>query len=160
MFLIKYEGLQISERERLLMKKVNKFIFGMMIAFILFWGAVEEIPNFKCVTTVEAANKKIKLNKSKATIYVGNIINLELKSVAAKKVKWSSSRNSVATVSKYGKVTARKKGTANISAKYKGKTYKCRVTVKSARISNKKLTLRVGFDAYKGMLKISSIKYF
>lgn len=46
------------------------------------------------------------------------------------KVKWSSSNKKVATVDAKGKVTAKKKGTAKISAKVGGKTYKCKITVK------------------------------
>ena len=46
------------------------------------------------------------------------------------KVKWSSSNKKVATVNSKGKVVAKKKGTAKISAKVGGKTYRCKVTVK------------------------------
>ena len=50
-----------------------------------------------------------------------------------KKVKWSSTKKSVATVNKKGVVTAKKKGTAYIKAKVGKKTYKCKVTVKSKK---------------------------
>ena len=67
-------------------------------------------------------------------------------SVAAKRAKWSSSNKSVAKVSK-GKISARKAGTAVITATYQGATATCRVIVtdykqvKSLKLGAKKLTL-------------------
>lgn len=78
---------------------------------------------------VQAAKKKPKLNKKKVTLYVGKTVRLKVKN-AKKKVKWSSSKKSVATVSKTGKVKAKKKGKAVITAKVAKKKLKCTVTVK------------------------------
>lgn len=72
---------------------------------------------------------KCKLNKKKISIVRGNTYKLKLKKAKAKKVKWKSSKKSVAAVSK-GVVTAVKAGKTTITAKYKGKKYKCKVTVK------------------------------
>ena len=47
-----------------------------------------------------------------------------------KSVKWSSSKSSVASVNAKGKVTAKKAGTATITAKVGGKKYTCKITVK------------------------------
>lgn len=94
--------------------------------------------------TAEAATS-IKLSKSKATIYVGNSIQLKLNGATASKVVWSSSDDTIAKVSSSGKVTALKKGTVDIVAKYDGKSYKCKITVKSAKLSDTKLSLRVGY---------------
>lgn len=44
-------------------------------------------------------------------------------------VSWKSSNTKVATVSNKGKVTAKNAGTSTISAKFKGYTLKCKVTV-------------------------------
>ena len=49
-----------------------------------------------------------------------------------KKVKWSSSKKSIATVSKKGKVRAKKAGKTVITAKVGSKNLKCRITVKKA----------------------------
>lgn len=78
------------------------------------------------------AKKKIKLNKTKATIYVGKTVTLKVKGTK-KKVKWSTSKKKVATVNKKGKVTGKKKGTAKITAKVAGKKLVCKVTVKKAK---------------------------
>lgn len=73
------------------------------------------------------------LNTTKATLTKKKGANhtIQLKMQWTKgKVKWSSSNKKVATVNSKGKVTAKKKGTAKISAKVGGKTYKCKITVK------------------------------
>ena len=79
------------------------------------------------------AAKKPKLNKTKVELEVGKTVKLKLSN--AKKVKWSSSKKKVATVNKKGVVTAKKKGKAVISAKYKKKSYKCKVTVEDKEIN-------------------------
>lgn len=80
-------------------------------------------------TSADAA-KKIKLNKTKLTLQQGNTYQLKL-SVKKGSIKWASSKKKVATVNKKGKVTAKKPGSATITAKYQGKKYKCKVTVKN-----------------------------
>lgn len=87
----------------------------------------------------EAAAASIKLNKKKLTLNVGQSYTLKLKKgtrVYKKgKVKWSSSNKKIASVSKAGKVKAKKKGTAKITAKLSGKKYTCKLTVKKANTS-------------------------
>ena len=61
--------------------------------------------------------KKPKLNKKKVTLYVGKSVRLKVKG-AGKKVKWKSSNKKIATVSSKGKVKAKKKGKAKITAKF------------------------------------------
>lgn len=70
-------------------------------------------------TQVEAAT--LKLNQSKAVLDVSDTLKLKLGNIKGNKVTWSSSKNSVATVSKWGTVTAKSEGTTTITAKYKGK---------------------------------------
>lgn len=80
---------------------------------------------------VSAANGKAKtpvLNKTSMVLIKSKTDKLQLK-YASGTVKWSSSRPSVASVSSAGKVTARKAGKCVITAKNKGKTYRCSVTV-------------------------------
>ena len=84
------------------------------------------------VDTTSVSAAKIKLNKTKLTLTQGKKYRLKIKGTK-KKVKWSSTKKSVATVNKKGVVTAKKKGTAYIKAKVGKKTYKCKVTVKSKK---------------------------
>lgn len=73
----------------------------------------------------------VKLNKTNVKMEKGDTITLKLKGKHGK-VSWRSSNKKVAVVNSKGKVTAKKKGKAVVSAAANGKTYKCRVTVKRA----------------------------
>lgn len=90
-------------------------------------------------TPVHAAAK---INKSKATLYVGQTVNLKITGTG-KKVTWSTSNKAVATV-KAGKVTAKKKGVATITAKVSGKKYTCKVTVKDYTLKLSQDTVEIG----------------
>lgn len=78
------------------------------------------------VVPVSAAGK---INKKKATLKVGQTLQLKVTGTKGK-VKWKSSKKSVATVSSKGRVKAKKKGSATITAKVGKKKYTCKVTVK------------------------------
>ena len=86
---------------------------------------------YTCKVTVKEAPK---LNKTKATVYVGKTVTLKVTGTA-KKVTWSTSKKSVATVSSKGKVTAKKAGTATITAKVGTKKLTCKVTVKQKAVA-------------------------
>lgn len=66
--------------------------------------------------------KGIKLSKKSITLYVGQTKTVRLKGTA-KKPKWSSSKKSVATVTNNGKIKAKRKGNAVITAKLVGFLY-------------------------------------
>ena len=95
-----------------------------------------------CTVTVDAAPKSIALNKSSATIGVGekyDALSAELTppsgaATCATAVTWSSSDKDVAKVNATtGVITGVKKGTATIKATAAGgKTATCKVTVKKA----------------------------
>lgn len=105
------------------------FLFAMVMA-----GGIEAVSP---VVEVSAATK-IKLNKTKKTLNVGETFTLKL-SGTSKTVTWKSSKKSVATVSSKGKVTAKKAGTATITATCSGKTYKCKITVKDKELDSKEI---------------------
>ncbi len=69
---------------------------------------------------VADAASAIKLNKKTAKIAVGKSVTLKVRGTK-KKVKWKSSKKSVATVNAKGKVTGKKAGKAVVTAKVKGK---------------------------------------
>lgn len=87
-----------------------------------------------CTVTVTIPSSKIKLSKTSVNLIQGKSISLKstlTPSDTTDTVTWSSSSTAVASVSKSGKVTAKKPGTATITAKTSsGKTAKCKVTVK------------------------------
>ena len=108
-------------------------------------------------TNASAATKKAKLNKTKATLYVGGPSSKKSTTLKVtvngkkKTATFTSSKKAVATVNKKtGKVTAKKAGKTVITAKVGKKSYKCTVTVKkfvkvtSVSVSPKSVSLNVG----------------
>ncbi len=87
------------------------------------------------VTAFAAQSKGITLDKTSISLSVGKSYTLKRTVTGFKSatVTWKSSDSSVASVSK-GKVTAKKAGSAVITAAIKGTNYKatCKVTVKKA----------------------------
>ena len=80
---------------------------------------------FKCTVTV----KKPALSASAVSLKVGGTKTIKVKNIASGvKVTWSTSKSSVATV-KNGKITAKKNGSAVITAKAAGKSFTCKVKV-------------------------------
>ena len=124
------------------MRKILKLTAGFMIALVLFFGNVSMGPLTEHDVTVAHA-AKVKLSKTRLTLYLKKSATLKVKGTK-KKVKWSSSNKKVASVSKKGKVTAKKKGTATITAKVGKMKYRCKVTVKNPTISMTKLTIYEG----------------
>jgi flavodoxin len=114
--------------------KMKKFDWKRMLAVVF---AMLFVVGQLATTAVDvsAAAKKKTLNATKVTMTVGKTKQLKVSNISAGKVKWSSSKKSVATVSKTGKVTAKKTGKTTITAKFSGKSLKCKVTVK-AKVSS------------------------
>lgn len=83
--------------------------------------------------TIKKKPTKLKLNAKTKTIRVGWKFQIKArfpKGTASNKLTYTSSRNSVASVSPTGKITAKKKGTATITVKtYNGKTAKMKIIV-------------------------------
>lgn len=80
----------------------------------------------------EAAS--LNLSRKKLTLRPGKSYTLKT-GKQIKKVKWKSTNKKVATVSKRGKVTAKKTGKVKVTAKIKNKKLVCRVTVKNKKPS-------------------------
>lgn len=72
----------------------------------------------------------VKLSKSSLTMRTGDTYNLKLAGSSGS-IKWTSSEESIATVSNSGKVKAIKEGKATITAIKNEKKYNCKITVKS-----------------------------
>ncbi len=81
------------------------------------------------VAVAEAA-VSVKLNKTKLSLTVGDTAKLTVSGTKSK-ITWATSKKTVATVDKAGKVTAVKAGTATIKATVDKKSYTCKVTVKA-----------------------------
>jgi len=116
------------------MKKMRKTLSFLLILAMLI--------SILTPMQVEAASK-VKINKKSHTMYVGQTYALKI-SGTSKKVTWSTSNKKVATVDSKGKVVAKKKGTATITAKVAKKKYTCKVTVKTPVLNATKKTLYTG----------------
>ena len=96
-------------------------------------------------TPVSIAKTKVRLSKTKISLTVKQNKSIILKGVT-KKVKWSNSKKKVVAIKATGKykqkckLTAKTVGTAIIKAKYKGKTYKCKVTIKPKSTKTKSIS--------------------
>lgn len=85
--------------------------------------------SYSAVKKVKASKPTPKISNKKIILYEGKTKKLSVKN-ADEKIKWSSSKKKVATVNSNGKVYAKGKGKATITAKIGGKKLKCKVTVK------------------------------
>lgn len=87
---------------------------------------------------------KLTLSQEKATLYTKGKRTLTLKAydsgmqISSGSVQWKSDNSKVAQISNNGKVTAKKKGKATISATYNGVTAKVEITVKKPSLKLKK----------------------
>lgn len=100
-----------------------------------------------CTIYVKAPT--IRLNRSAATIYTKASRTVLLTAtvngvrVSGSRAAWSSSNQKVATVSRSGVVSARRKGTAVITARANGKSVSCRITVKNPTMRLTKKSARI-----------------
>ena len=106
---------------------MRKILFSIIFVFVLLISS----------NNVEAATS-IKLSTTDAILQKGDSFTLTVKGTK-KKIKWSSSKKNVATVSKSGVVKAKKTGTTYITAKVGKQKIKCKVVVASKKTIQKKL---------------------
>ena len=109
-------------------RKICKQTFAWVLALMMIFSVFP-------ATQVNAATKP-KLSKTKITMTVGQSKKLKVKGISkkrAKRIKWKSSKKKVVTVTKTGKLKARKAGKAVITAKIGKRKLKCKVVVKRKR---------------------------
>lgn len=119
------------------MKYLKKSICTLLMLLALSCSSAVVLSCATTPITAEAAS--IKINKKKIVLDKGKTFQLKIQGTK-KKVTWKSNKPSVAKVSSKGKVTAKKKGTAKITAKVNGKKYTCTVTVTGKSIEHTKHT--------------------
>lgn len=115
----------------------------------------------KCTVQVEAPG----LNLERVSLNIGETKKLKI-SGCKHSVKWSASNTSVVRVKK-GKITARKPGTARVTAMVHGKKFICRVTVQKPEIKEivlEKNSLQMGYEKYEEIavctVPANAMKYY
>lgn len=131
------------------MKGIKKYFGIILFALSLVLSVSSAMPEIGGCVDVQAA--KIKINKTKASVYIGKSFKLKVTGTKAETTWWSDNE-SVATVSENtGKVTGKKKGTAIIYGYVNNRALsvvKCKVTVNSViSASHKSLYLDDTDDA-------------
>ena len=98
-----------------------------------------------CMIPVGTANaaKVPKISRKSVNICIGDSAKLKIKNTK-KSAKWKSGNKKVVSVSKKGKVTAKKSGSTKVIARIGKKKYKCKVTVKKQKLNEKSIELFVG----------------
>ena len=104
----------------------------------------------KGVTVTTPVKPSVKLDKTSLTLTKGKTYTLKTTVTGTNKtVSWSSSNSNIASVDKNGKVTAKTKGTATITAKVDSVSASCKVTVNepaktTIKLNKTKVTLGAG----------------
>lgn len=93
-------------------------------------------------SSIQAA-KASKLNKKSITICIGDSEKLQMKNTK-KSVVWKSNNKKIASITKNGKIKAKKSGNTKIIAKVGKKKYKCKITVKKQKLNKTSISLLVG----------------
>lgn len=108
------------------MKLLKRLLLAILITILALIVEQKIMPEWQ--NSVQAAS--IKISSKKKTMYKGYTYTLKVTGTK-KKVTWTSSNKSKATVNSKGKVYAKKNGKVTITAKVGNKKYTCKVTVKN-----------------------------
>lgn len=131
------------------MKKTRKVFVVAVMVLMAFVSCI----NVSAGTKSGSKKYELKLNKTIFTMKKGKSVKLKAalnKAAKGKKVEWASSSKKIAEVKPNGKVTAKKKGKATITAKIKGTNVKanCKITVgtpvKSVQLEKSSVSLEPG----------------
>lgn len=136
-------------------EEANAAVLALKNAYAALKKAAEEsqkpISNPDTSTPEETAVTCISLNAKKIVMGVKEKATLKATVTGAgkgQKVTWKSDKTKIVTVSNAGKLTAKKAGTATITATAYGKSVSCKVTVKAApkkiRLNAKSKSLKKG----------------
>lgn len=117
-------------------------VFALILTFILIGTTVTGQLQYGAAA---ATKQNISINLTNIVMRRGQSRQLKITGTT-RAVKWKTSNKSVAAVNSKGKITARKSGTATITATVNKKKYSCRVTVSAAKKKNETKALIVYFS--------------
>lgn len=107
----------------------------VILSIILSLVSIHFILPAQAVSAISSDLSFIVLSKYDAKINIGDEFYIIAFTSNGKKVTWKSSDSKIASVNKYGKITAKKSGTAVISANQKEAYASCLVSVNKTTIS-------------------------
>ncbi len=117
-------------------KRVTFSSTNFRVAGVNFNGSIYAYRTGKAFIIAKVDGKELKcrvhvidINKKSISLKEGKSYSLKIKGTLAF-VSWKSSNSKVASVSMFGRVSAKSKGSAVITAKVKGRKLQCTVTVK------------------------------
>ena len=139
-----------------MMKRLKRTVISILLTLAISLAMPISTPVINNVNHVEAAI--VKLNKTKVTLFIGNMVDLKI-SGTSKAVKWSSSNKKVAKVSLKGKVTGLIKGTAKITAVVGTKKYTCTIKVFAPELTAQKIYEKASKATVEITASISNVSY-
>lgn len=114
------------------MSHIKKFIFSVLLCIPLLSTVIPE----QTASALSAGSFSfIILSQYKATADIGDEIYLLAVTSNGKPATWKSSNSKVASVNTYGTVTAKKAGTAKITAKISKAEASCLITVTKTKVT-------------------------
>lgn len=130
----------ISQKQQALKHDIQHRLLALGVVLAIFCALLLVIR----WTNAKSNKNNIKLNKNSVTLAVGDSQKLKVKNLPDNaKVSWKSSKETVASVSKKGKVKAKKIGNTTIKCKVtyggkksKTKTLKCKINVTDKKVNN------------------------
>lgn len=114
------------------MSYIKKILYSIVLCtFLLFFSIPSQAISVKASNSIEF----VILSKYQATANIGDEFYIIAITTNGKLPTWKSSDTKVASVSTYGKVTAKKSGTTTVTAKIKGAEATCKVTVNKTKVT-------------------------
>lgn len=114
------------------MSPIKKFLLSILLCFIILFISLPIQP----VSAKRSSSKAyVVLSQYTATMDIGNEFYLFAAASKGQLPTWKSSSSRIASVNSYGKVTAKKSGSAIITARIKNGKASCKVTVNKTKIT-------------------------
>jgi uncharacterized protein YjdB len=113
------------------MSRISRYFVSILICFIILFLSSTYHPN----TTRAASIEFVLLSQYKATLDIGDELYVIAITTNGAMPTWRSSSSKIASVNTYGKITAKKAGTATITAKIKNGEASCKVTVNRTKLT-------------------------
>ena len=128
------------------MSRTKKCLFSFLICFLLIFLS----PTTQSYQAIASTIEFVLLSQYSATMDIGDELYVIAVTTTGTMPSWKSSSTKIASVNTYGKITAKKAGTAIITAKIKNGEASCRVTVNKTDLtmSDTRLSMERG-DTYR-----------